>query len=100
MIENYLLWFKIKKRKNTQSIKNGVLTGISQKVDKEYEIISCGINTNFYVWDFYKIEPVKSINENMMTVKISHNGKYFALSSSSGELWLFSLHKYEFMGKS
>jgi prolactin regulatory element-binding protein len=36
----------------------------------------------------------------MMAVKISHNGKYFALGSSSGELWLFSLPKYEFMGKS
>ena len=35
-----------------------------------------------------------------MAVKISHNGKYFALGSSSGELWLFSLPKYEFMGKS
>ena len=35
-----------------------------------------------------------------MTVKISHNGKYFALGSSSGELWLFSVKKYEFMGKS
>ena len=93
---------KLQKRQNTQSIKNGVLTGISQKVDREYEIISCGINTELYVWDFYKSEPVKSINlnENMMAVKISHNGKYFALGSSSGELWLFSLPKYEFMGKS
>ena len=72
-----MFWFKIKKDKTLNLEKNGVLTGISQKVDKEYEIISCGINTNLYVWDFYKNEPVKSINlnENMMTVKISHNGK-------------------------
>ena len=35
-----------------------------------------------------------------MTVKISHTGKYFVLGSSSGELWLFSVKKYEFMGKS
>ena len=35
-----------------------------------------------------------------MAVKISPNGKFFALGSSSGELWLFSLQKYEFMGKS
>ena len=65
-----LFYLKSQKRQNTQSIKNGILTGISQNVNKEYEIISCGINTNFYVWDFYS-EPVKSINlnENMMTVK-------------------------------
>ena len=55
-----------------------------------------------YVWDFYKSQPIREINlnENMMAVKISHNGKYFALGSSSGEIWIFSLPKYEFMGKS
>ena len=36
----------------------------------------------------------------MMDVTISQNGKFFALGSSSGELWLFSLPKYEFMWKS
>ena len=62
---------KLQKRQNNQSINNGYLTGISQIVNKEYEIISCGINCNLYVWDFYKSKPIKEINlnENMMAVK-------------------------------
>ena len=82
---------KLQKRQNNQSINNGYLTGISQKIDKEYEIISCGINCNLYVWDFCKTQPIREINlnENMMAVKISHNGKFFDLGSSSRNLDFF-----------
>jgi WD40 repeat protein len=60
------------------------------------------VNCNLNVWDFYKTEPIKEIqlDEHMMTIKISHSGKYFALGSINGELWLFSLPNYEFIGKS
>ena len=93
---------KLNKKQNNQSIKNGFLCGIDQKKDREYEIISCGVNCNLNVWDFYKTEPIKEIqlDEHMMTIKISHSGKYFALGSINGELWLFSLPNYEFVGKS
>ena len=49
-----------------------------------------------------KTEPVREIDlgEQMMCIKISHSGKYFALGSVSGELWLFSLPDCEFIGKS
>ena len=93
---------KLNKRLNTQSIPNGYLCGIAQKLDKDNEIISVGVNCNLAVWDFYKTEPVQEIilNEKMMAIKISHSGKYFALGSSSGELWLFKLPECEFISKS
>ena len=93
---------KLQKRQNTQKINNGVLTGIAQKIDKENEIISVGVNCNLCVWDFYQSNPVKEIDlgDRMMTIKISHNGKYFALGSCSGELWLFKLPECQFISKS
>ena len=45
-------------------------------------------------------EKTKYIGEKMMTVKISHNGKYFAAGSCFGELWLFKLPECEFISKS
>ena len=93
---------KLQKRQNTQKVNNGVLTGIAQKIDKENEIISVGVNCNLCVWDFYQSNPVKEIDlgDRMMTIKISHSGKYFALGSCSGELWLFKLPECEFISKS
>lgn len=93
---------KLQKRLTTQSIPNGYLTGIAQKLDKEYEIISVGCNCNLAVWDFYKSEPIQEINlnEKMRAIKISHSGKYFALGSNSGEVWIFKLPECEFIGKS
>ena len=93
---------KLQKRQNTQKVSNGVLTGIAQKIDKENEIISVGVNCNLCVWDFYQSNPVKEIDlgDRMMTIKISHSGKYFALGSCSGELWLFKLPECEFISKS
>ena len=93
---------KLQKRLNTQRVNNGIITGISQKVERENEIISVGINCPLCVWDFYQTKPVKEINigEKMMTVKISHNGKYFAAGSCFGELWLFKLPECEFISKS
>ena len=93
---------KLQKRQNTQKVSNGVLTGIAQKIDKENEIISVGVNCNLCVWDFYQSNPVKEIDlgDRMMTIKISHNGKYFALGSCSGELWLFKLPECQFISKS
>ena len=93
---------KLQKRQNTQKVNNGVLTGIAQKIDKENEIISVGVNCNLCVWDFYQSNPVKEIDlgDRMMTIKISHNGKYFALGSCSGELWLFKLPECQFISKS
>ena len=71
---------KLQKRLNTQRVNNGFITGIAQKIERENEIISVGINCPLCVWDFYQVNPIKEINigEKMMTVKISHNGKYFA----------------------
>lgn len=93
---------KLQKRLTTQSIPNGYLCGIAQKLDKDYEIISVGVNCNLAVWDFYKSEPIQEINlnEKIMAIKISHSGKYFALGSNSGELWLFKLPECEFLSKS
>lgn len=93
---------KLQKRQNTQKINNGVISGIAQKADKEYEVISVGINCDLCVWDFYQTAPVKQIplGERMMCIKISHNGKYFAIGSCSGEVWLFKLPEYEFICKS
>ena len=93
---------KLQKRQNTQKVTNGVISGIAQKTERENEIISVGINCNLCVWDFYQVKPVKEINlgEKMMTVKISHNGKYFAVGSCFGELWLFKLPECEFISKS
>ncbi|MCQ2816524.1 MAG: WD40 repeat domain-containing protein [archaeon] len=93
---------KLQKRVTTQSIPNGIICGISQKVEQEYEIISVGINCNLCIWDFFKTEPVREINlgERMICIQISHSGKYFAVGSASGEVWLFKLPECEFIGKS
>jgi WD40 repeat protein len=93
---------KLQKRLNTQRVNNGFITGIAQKIERENEIISVGINCPLCVWDFYQVNPIKEINigEKMMTVKISHNGKYFAAGSCFGELWLFKLPECEFISKS
>ena len=93
---------KLQKRLNTQHVENGFISGIAQKMQKENEIISVGVNCNLCIWDFYKTEPVREINlnERMTTIKISHNDKYFALGSIIGELWLFKLPECEFIGKS
>ena len=93
---------KLQKRLNTQRVNNGIITGIAQKIERENEIISVGINCPLCVWDFYQVSPIKEINigEKMMTVKISHNGKYFAAGSCFGELWLFKLPGCEFISKS
>jgi WD40 repeat protein len=93
---------KLQKRLNTQRVNNGIITGIAQKFERENEIISVGINCPLCVWDFYQVNPIKEINigEKMMTVKISHNGKYFATGSCFGELWLFKLPECEFISKS
>ena len=93
---------KLQKRLNTQRVNNGIITGIAQKLERENEIISVGINCPLCVWDFYQVNPIKELNigEKMMTVKISHNGKYFAAGSCFGELWLFKLPECEFISKS
>ena len=93
---------KLQKRLTTQAIKNGYMCGISQKQDGDNEIISVGVNCNLCVWDFYKTEPVKEIalGEKALTVKISHSGKYFAIGTGMGELWLFRMNDFEFLGKS
>ena len=93
---------KLQKRLNTHRVNNGIITGIAQKIERENEIISVGINCPLCVWDFYQVSPIKEINigEKMMTVKISHNGKYFAAGSCFGELWLFKLPGCEFISKS
>jgi WD40 repeat protein len=63
---------KLQKRLNTQRVNNGFITGIAQKIERENEIISVGINCPLCVWDFYQVNPIKEINigEKMMTVKI------------------------------
>jgi WD40 repeat protein len=93
---------KLQKRLNTQRVNNGIITGIAQKLERENEIISVGINCPLCIWDFYQVNPIKELNigEKMMTVKISHNGKYFAAGSCFGELWLFKLPECEFISKS
>ena len=93
---------KLQKRLNTQRVNNGIITGIAQKMERENEIISVGINCPLCVWDFYQVNPIKELNigEKMMTVKISHNGKYFAAGSCYGELWLFKVPECEFISKS
>lgn len=98
----YCYDLKLQKRINTQEVKNGFISGITQRAAKDNEIISVGFNCNMCVWDFYKNEPVKEydLGEKMMTVKISHNDKYFAVGSYIGELWLFKVPEFELIGKS
>ena len=54
------------------------------------------------VWDFHKTEPIGEINlnEKFYAIKISHSGKYFALGSEQGEIWIFRIPMFEFVGKS
>ena len=43
---------KLQKRLNTQRVNNGIITGIAQKIERENEIISVGINCPLCVWDW------------------------------------------------
>lgn len=109
---------KSQKRINNHRIKNGFIRGIIQKYEKENEIskinlniniyyfksfsVSCGYNCNLKIWDFYENNPVGEINlnENFHCIKMSNNGKYFAMGSDTGEIWIFNLSKFEYVGKS
>ena len=54
------------------------------------------------MWDFYQAEPIgeMNLNEKFYCINISNNGKFFALGSDIGEIWIFKLPDYEFIGKS
>jgi WD40 repeat protein len=105
---------KLQKKINLHHINNGYICGISQKIDGECEIskiiiilliyilVSCGYNCNLCVWDFYQTEPIAefNLNERFYTLKISHNGKYFAMGSEAGEIWIFKLPDFQFVCKS
>jgi WD40 repeat protein len=65
-------------------------------------LVSCGYNCNLNIWDFFQVEPVGEINlnEKFFCIKISNNGKFFAMGSDSGEIWIFKLPEFDFVGKS
>ncbi len=65
-------------------------------------LVSCGYNCNLSIWDFYQSEAIGefNLNERFYTLKISNNGKYFAMGSESGEVWIFKLPEFQFICKS
>lgn len=54
------------------------------------------------VWDFYQNESIGEINlnENFYCIQISNNAQFFAMGSERGEIWIFKLSDFEFIGKS
>jgi hypothetical protein len=55
------------------------------------------------LWDFFSAEPIGEMNLNntkFFILKMSNSGKYFAMGSENGELWLFHVKDFKFIGKS
>jgi WD40 repeat protein len=50
----------------------------------------------------YENDPIGEINlnENFHCIKISNNRLHFALGSENGEIWIFKLPEFVFVGKS
>lgn len=87
-----------------------MITGIGQKLDPDNEIsnnnliilVTCGLNCNLSIWDFYKNDPLAEINlnERFYSLKVSNSGNYICLGSEIGEIWIFIIPEFEFIGKS
>jgi WD40 repeat protein len=60
------------------------------------------VNCNLKIWDFFQSHPIGelNLNQNFYNIQISNNGKYLALGSETGELWIFKLPDLEYIGKS
>jgi len=84
---------KLQKRVIVHNMKNGFIYGMDQKMDGDKEIISVGFNCGLCIWDFFKIDPVGEIQmgKNFFSLKISNSGKYLAMGSENGELWIVAV---------
>lgn len=92
---------KLQKRVIVHSMNNGFIFDMDQKKTEDYEIISIGYNCGLIIWDFFKIDPVVEMNlgANFFALKISNSGKYIALGSETGELWLLMIKEFRLIGK-
>lgn len=87
---------KLQKRTCVHYLKNGFIFGLDQKRSGDREILTVGYNSGLSIWDFFKVEPLGefSLDKNFFCLKISNSGKYFAIGSEEGEIWLFDLNDF------
>lgn len=80
---------------------NGQLTGLSQRKDRETELVSCGLNTPIEFWDIDIDEPVQSIDiyTRFLTCQVSPDGHYLAAGDDRGHLAIFDILKERFLAK-
>lgn len=87
--------FDLKQQKKVIShgMKNGFIFGMDQRKNNNKEVLSVGFNCGLCLWDFYKPDPVVELNlgRNFFCLKISNSGKYIALGSEFGELWILCI---------
>lgn len=93
---------KLQKRVIVHNMKNGFIFDMDQKHDGDKEIISVGFNSGLCIWDFFKIEPVveMELGKNFFSLKISNNGKFVAMGSETGEIWIMTVNDLRLVGKS
>lgn len=53
---------KQEKRLVGHSVQNGVLYGMSQRKDNEFELVTCGSGAPIYFWDCDQTRPVAQID--------------------------------------
>lgn len=92
---------KLQKRVTVHYMKNGFIYGMDQNINQEREIISVGYNCGLLIWDFFKIEPIGEIQlgKSFFSLKISHSGKYVAIGSEDGEVWILENPEIKLIGK-
>lgn len=93
---------KLQKRVNVHHIKNGMIYAMDQKIGDQKEVLSVGHNCGLCIWDFFKNEPVGEIQlgKSFFSLKLSNSGRFFAIGSEDGEVWLFAVDNYGFLCKS
>ena len=68
-------------------ITNGAVLDMTQRKDRENELITCGVSCPIYFWDIDQVNPMQQIafNGQLCALEISPNGEHLAGGTDSGD---------------
>lgn len=84
---------KLERRIIRHEVGNGSFCDMTQRLDSELELVTCGVGNNILFWDCDEANPVQYIpfRGQLNTLQIGPSGRYMAAGAANGELYVFDL---------
>ncbi len=92
---------KMERRIMRHEIANGAVLDMTQRKDRENELVTCGVACPIYFWDIDQVNPVQQIvfNGQLTSLDMSPSGRYLAGGSDGGEVIVFDMSSLKMIAR-